>query len=164
MLFNLKSNGREVYCCFTCLPDIDKIEERAKRIIESFKHPILFPGLDIEALFVIVNVGIAVFPEDGRDVNTLLKNSDLANFEAASTDERIVFCSDQLKDRVNENTLMTHRLFRSLQNQEFSLEFQPQVSCRSSKTVGIEALLRWTTSDKKRIPPDNLYLFWSKRV
>ena len=51
--------------------DIDKIEERAKRIIESFKHPILFPGLDIEALFVIVNVGIAVFPEDGRDVNTL---------------------------------------------------------------------------------------------
>ena len=134
--------------------DIDKIEERAKRIIESFKHPILFPGLDIEALFVIVNIGIAVFPEDGRDTDTLLKNSDLANFEAASTDERIVFCSDQLKDRVNENTLMTHRLFRSLQNQEFSLEFQPQVSCRSSKTVGIEALLRWTTSDKKRIPPD----------
>ena len=134
--------------------DKDKIEERAKKIIESFKHPILFPGLDIEALFVIVNVGIAVFPEDGKDVNTLLKNSDLANFEAASTDERIVFCSDQLKDRVNENTLMTHRLFRSLQNQEFSLEFQPQVSCRSSKTVGIEALLRWTTSDKKRIPPD----------
>lgn len=115
--------------------DSKKIEERAKKIAESFKHPILLPGLDIEALFVIVNIGIAVYPEDGSDVNTLMKNSDLANYEARSTDDRIVFCSDQLKGRVEENTLITHKLFNSLQNEEFSLEFQPQVSCISGKTV-----------------------------
>jgi EAL domain-containing protein (putative c-di-GMP-specific phosphodiesterase class I) len=41
-----------------------------------------------------------------------------------------------------------------LKNEEFSLEFQPQISCSTGKTVGVEALLRWTTVDNKRVPPD----------
>ena len=68
------------------------------------------------------------------------------------------------KGRVEENTLITHKLFNSLQNEEFSLEFQPQVSCISGKTVGIEALLRWTTSDKKEYLLINSYQFWSRPV
>ncbi|HOF25890.1 MAG TPA: EAL domain-containing protein [Clostridia bacterium] len=132
----------------------EQLKERARKIIDAFTHPILLPDLDLEALFVMVSVGISLYPEDGGNADTLIKNADLAGYEAKSADERIIFCSEQLKDRVEENTLMTHKLFRSLENQEFSLEFQPQISCSTNKTVGIEALLRWTTSDKKRIPPD----------
>ncbi len=132
----------------------EQLEERARKIIESFTHPILLPDLDIEALFVMVSVGISLYPEDGKDPDMLIKNADLAGYEAKSVDQKIVFSSAQLKDRVEENTLMTHKLFQALQNNEFSLEFQPQISCDSTKTVGIEALLRWTTSDNRRIPPD----------
>ncbi|MGI6688449.1 MAG: EAL domain-containing protein [Christensenellales bacterium] len=131
----------------------EQIEECANKIVDAFSNPIL-PSEGIEALFVIVNVGISVYPDDGKDVETLLKNADLAAYEARSSDNKIVFCSEQLKNRTEENTLLTNRLFHALQNEEFSLEFQPQISCSTERTVGIEALLRWNYDDKKRIPPD----------
>ena len=95
-----------------------------------------------------------MYPDDGRDADTLLKNSDLAGYEAKNSIPRIVFCSEQLKNRITETTLLTNQLFRALQKKEFSLEFQPQISCNTGKTAGAEALLRWTTADNKRIPPD----------
>jgi EAL domain-containing protein (putative c-di-GMP-specific phosphodiesterase class I) len=83
-----------------------------------------------------------------------LKNADLAGGEAKTTDHKIVFFSEELRNRITENTLLTNKLFRSLQNGEFSLAFQPQISCKTGKTAGVEALLRWTTSDNEKIPPD----------
>ena len=131
----------------------EQINECANRIVDAFSDPILPKG-GIEALFVTVSVGISVYPDDGRDADTLLKNADLAGYEAKLTDSRIVFCSEQLKSRAEENTILTNRLFHSLQNEEFSLEFQPQINCNTGKTAGVEALLRWTTSDNRRVPPN----------
>ncbi len=131
----------------------NQIEMCATKIIDAFSDPIL-PKEGIEALFVTPTIGISVYPDDGRDVDTLLKNADLAGYEAKSSDNKIVFCSSQLKSRIEENTVLTNRLFKSLDNKEFSLEFQPQISCKTGKTVGVEALLRWNYDDKKRIPAD----------
>ena len=131
----------------------EQINECANRIVDAFSDPILPKG-GIEALFVTVSVGISVYPDDGRDADTLLKNADLAGYEAKLTDSKIVFCSEQLKSRAEENTILTNRLFHSLQNEEFSLEFQPQINCNTGKTAGVEALLRWTTSDNRRVPPN----------
>ena len=133
--------------------NIKQVEERARRIIDAFSNPIL-PQQGIESLFVTVSIGISMYPDDGRDADTLLKNSDLAGYEAKNSIPRIVFCSEQLKNRITETTLLTNQLFRALQKKEFSLEFQPQISCNTGKTAGAEALLRWTTADNKRIPPD----------
>ncbi|MGI6635382.1 MAG: EAL domain-containing protein [Christensenellales bacterium] len=132
---------------------VEQINECANKIVDAFSDPILPKG-GIEALFVIVSIGISVYPDDARDVDTLLKNADLAGYEAKFTDSRIVFWSEQLKKRTEENTLLTNRLFHSLQNEEFSLEFQPQISCDTEKIVGVEALLRWTTADNRRVPPN----------
>ncbi|NLJ65146.1 MAG: EAL domain-containing protein [Christensenellaceae bacterium] len=130
----------------------EQIEECANKIVDAFSNPILPKG-EIEALFVNVNVGVAVYPDDGRDADTLLKNADLAGYEAKSSNNKIVFYSEQLKSRAEENASLTNRLFHALQNKEFFLEFQPQISCYTGKTSGIEALLRWTV-DGRRIPPD----------
>ena len=130
-----------------------QIRKCANTILDAFSNPIQ-PKEGIDALFVTVNIGISVYPDDGRDADTLLQNADLAGFGAKSSDDRIVFYSEQLKNRVEDNTLLTNKLFKSLENNEFSLEFQPQISCSTEKTAGIEALLRWTTSDKKRVPPN----------
>jgi len=133
--------------------NIEQIKECANRILASFSHPVL-TETGIEALFVVVHMGISLYPDDGKDADTLIKNADLARFEAKNTNEKIVFYTEQLENRISENTLLTNRLFHSLQNKEFFLEFQPQINCSTEKTVGIEALLRWTTIDNKRVPPD----------
>ncbi len=134
--------------------NIKQIEEYARNIIDSFSDPI-FTEAGVEALFAVPNIGIAVYPEDGKDADTLMKNADLAVYEAKDDlDRGIVFCTEQLKNRVEENTLLTNRIFRALENNEFSLELQPQISCITGKTVGVEALLRWTIDGSRRIPPD----------
>jgi diguanylate cyclase (GGDEF)-like protein len=133
--------------------DTEQIEGCARRVIDAFSSPIL-TDTGIEALFVVVCIGISIFPEDGKDADTLLKNADLAGYEARTEDDKILFCTDQLKSRIAENTLFTNRLFQSLQNEEFFLEFQPQINCRTGKAVGAEALLRWMPDDNKRVPPD----------
>jgi diguanylate cyclase (GGDEF)-like protein len=137
------------------LPNVknnEQIEDCANRLLGSFSRPVL-TETGIEALFVVVNMGISVYPKDGRDVDILLKNADLARYEASSTNEKIVFYTEQLESNIAESTLITNRLFKSLENEEFFLEFQPQISCSTGKTAGIEALLRWTI-DGRRIPPD----------
>ena len=133
--------------------DTSYIEKCAQRLVDSFTRPIL-TGAGIEALFAVIHIGVSIHPDHGRDAYTLLKNADLAGFQAKSMNKKVVFYTQQLEDHIAENTLFTNRLFQSLQNEEFSLEFQPQVSCDTGKTVGVEALLRWTIDGNKRIPPD----------
>ena len=138
------------------LPDIEsteEIEECTEKLLSSFSHPISTES-GVEALFVIVGIGISVYPEHGRDADTLLKNADLAGYEARNTERDYVFYNDKMQSDISETTLLTNKLFRSLENKEFSLEYQPQISCETGKAVGFEALLRWTTDDNTRIPPN----------
>ena len=131
----------------------EQIEEYAKRILDTFADPVS-AETGIEALFVVVHIGISVSPDNGTDADTLLKNSDLALYDAKNANEKIAFYTERLESQIAENTLFTNRLFKSLQNEEFFLEFQPQISCDTGQTVGIEALLRWTSDGSKRVPPD----------
>jgi len=148
-----RTNDGEFAIIIPNVENTEQIECCANRLIAAFSHPVS-TDMKIEALFVVPRIGISVYPDDGRDVKTLMKNADLAGYEAVRNDEDIVFYADRLGDLIAENTLFTNKLFKSLQNEEFSLEFQPQISCETGKTVGIEALLRWTTDDNRRVPPD----------
>ncbi|MGI6738843.1 MAG: EAL domain-containing protein [Christensenellales bacterium] len=129
-----------------------QIEECINKLLASFSRPIL-TDTGIEALFVVVYMGISLYPDDGRDVDTLLKNVDLARFEAKNNNEKVVFYTKRMENHISENTLLMNRLFNSLENEEFFIEFQPQINCNTEKTAGIEALLRWT-NDGEIIPPD----------
>jgi diguanylate cyclase (GGDEF)-like protein len=131
----------------------EQIAECAERVLAAFSHPVL-TETGVEALFVVVRMGISVCPHDGMDTDTLLKNADLARYEAKNTNEEIVFYTEWLGNDISENTLLTNKLFQSLENDEFFLEFQPQMDCDTGKTAGIEALLRWTSDGTKRVPPD----------
>ena len=55
-------------------------------------------------------------------------------------DDKVVFCSEQLKNRIAENTLLTNRIFTALENGEFSLEFQPQINSKTGKTAGVGSI------------------------
>ena len=133
--------------------DTDRVVGDVQRLLDAFSRPIS-TKTGIEALFVVLSVGVAVHPDDGRDISTLLKNADLAGLQAKNTNRKVVFYTEQLEDLIAENTLFRNRLFQSLQNNEFFLEFQPLISCDTGNVAGIEALLRWTADGNKRVPPD----------
>lgn len=122
--------------------DREEIDEHVERLLDSFSHPIS-TETGIEALFVTLNIGVSMHPEHGTDAHDLLKNADLASYQAKRTNKKAVFYTEQLEQQIAENAFLTNRLFQSLDNDEFHLEFQPQVSCETGRTVGIEALLRW---------------------
>lgn len=153
------------YCCISktengafvvVIPNIENIEQienRAEQIINAFSAPII-PSEGVGTLFVSTAIGISMYPDDGKDAETLLQNADLATYAAKNSDDKVVFCSEQLKNRIAENTLLTNRIFTALENGEFSLEFQPQINSKTGKTAGVEALLRWNFEENKRIRPD----------
>ena len=129
----------------------EQIEEFANRVFASFSHPIL-TKTGIEELFVVIHMGVSVCPDDGGNVETLLKNADLARYEANNTNEKIFFYIERLENQIIADTLLTNRLFKALENEEFFLEFQPQISCSTGKSVGVEALLRWKNGDERVSP------------
>ncbi len=147
-----RTNDEEFAAIVPDVESTEQVEGYANRLLTAFSHPIS-TDLEIESLFVVPRIGIAVYPDDGRDIRTILKNADLAGFEAIRNNEDIVFYAEQLEDHIAENTLLTNKLFKSMQNEEFSLEFQPQINCETEKTIGVEALLRWTTDDNRRVSP-----------
>jgi diguanylate cyclase (GGDEF)-like protein len=131
----------------------EQIRECGQKMLAAFSNPVSI-ATGAEALFVVLHIGVAMYPDDGRDADTLLKNADLAGYEAKNTNERIVFYTERMENHITENTMLTNKLFKALDNNEFYLEFQPQIRCDTEKAVGIEALLRWRMDGNQRVFPD----------
>ncbi len=150
---NLARTGESAFIIILpTVKNVNQIEVVAEKLLDSFSRPIS-TETDVDALFVVISIGISIYPDDGRDANALLKSSNLASYEAKNTKKQIIFYTERLESQIAENTLLTNRLFISSQSKEFFLEFQPQIRCDTGKTVGVEALLRWTNDDNERIPP-----------
>lgn len=130
----------------------EEIAKWAREVVKAFSDPILIEA-GIEELFAIVNVGIALYPKDGKTVNILLESAELAGYEAEKSDSKIAFYAPHIKDYITETALLTNRLFKALKNNEFYLKFQPQVNCISGKTSGLETLLRLKGEDERVVGP-----------
>ena len=107
-----------------------------------------------QELFVTGSVGIAVYPEDGDDMDTLLKNADIAlNHAKQAGGNCFRFYSVNMNNRALERLSLEAKLNHAMQRGEFELYFQPQTDLSSGQTVGLEALLRWNSADHGQIPP-----------
>jgi diguanylate cyclase (GGDEF)-like protein len=152
-LYISKTGEKEFVLVLPQYGNNEHIKFQAKKIVDAFSNPLLIDA-GIEALFVTVNIGIALSPKDGKDADTLLENAHLAVHEAKMTDNKIAFYTEQIKTRIAETTLLTNRLFRSLRKKEFFLEFQPQIRCDTGKIAGVEALLRLKPDGGEKVGPD----------
>lgn len=123
-----------------------------KNIFDAFNEP-----FNIEELVVnsTLSIGICMFPQDGENLEILLKNADTAMYKTKNSGRNnFTFynksMSENLMDKINlENNLKT-----ALENNEFTLNYQPQLDVQNSKIIGLEALLRWNNPKLGRIPPD----------
>ena len=97
--------------------------------------------------------GIAVYPSDGTDAETLLQNAEFALRKAKASGEIRVFYTQEMTQIIAERITMENRLRLALEREEFVLHYQPKVDLRTREIQGVEALLRWQSPDLGLVPP-----------
>ena len=133
------------------IPAMDHINVLAERIQESLGRPI---RVDEHSLQITPSIGISIFPDDGDDLGILMKNADLAMYEAKETGRnRHCFFSTEMQERAAKRLTLESDLRRALDLGEFALFYQPQICMENGEIVGSEALLRWHHPDKGLLGP-----------
>ncbi|MFL6280083.1 MAG: PAS domain S-box protein [Vicinamibacterales bacterium] len=125
----------------------------AQKVLEAVRHPVL---VDEHELYVTTSVGIAIFPDDGADAESLLKNADRAMYRAKELGRDNFQFSTPAKFEIAEGRLaMERRLRRALEREEFVLHYQPMVEIATGRLAGAEALVRWNHPESGLIQPED---------
>ena len=118
---------------------------------------VLEKSLEVEGyeLRTTASVGISLYPQDGQDVTTLVKNADAAMYRAkAKGSNTYQFYTRDLTASALERVVLENELRRALEQDELTLFFQPQFSLRENRLIGAEALIRWAHPKKGLVTPD----------
>jgi diguanylate cyclase (GGDEF)-like protein len=136
------------------VPEV-KAEEAVAHLIEQRMQKVFGPPFlagDTE-LRVSARFGIAVFPADGGDADTLLKNAEAALKNAKAGGDRYLFYTQTMNARVAGKLSLENRLRQAIDRKEFVLHYQPKVNLASGKLTGAEALIRWSDPRTGLVPP-----------
>lgn len=106
-----------------------------------------------EELRVLATAGVAMFPSDGTDAETLFANAEAALRKAKQQNLRFMFYSPEMNARVADSLRLENQLRRALDEDELVLWYQPKVNTHTRKLVGFEALMRWQNRDGTMVPP-----------
>ena len=144
--------GDEFTVMLTDFGSIEDIAKVAQRIIAMVKKPINIGGHEV---FSSASVGIAIYPVDGTDLDTLLKNADTAMFHAKSVGrDGYQYYSDDMNVSTANRLSLETGLRQALVRQEFVLHFQPKVDLATNRIVSAEALVRWEHPSGRLIYPN----------
>ncbi|MDO9386238.1 MAG: EAL domain-containing protein [Thiobacillus sp.] len=100
------------------------------------------------------SIGISVYPDDGTDANTLLRQADLAMYQAKHRRSGFEYFSDELNTMAQQQLALESGLRQALERDEFVLVYQPKVDLADGRVVGLEALIRWLPRSGNIIGPD----------
>lgn len=133
--------GDEFVVILENINDTEILTKIAEKIKECFRQPFIVSGRE---LYITTSIGISVFPGDGETADTLIKNADIAMYKAKEKGRnQWSLCTANMKTKAIETMNLGNQLYRALDNNEFELYYQPQISCSTHKIVGLEALIRW---------------------
>ena len=123
----------------------------ARRILESLSAPFAIEGNE---LFVTTSIGIALYPLDGEDPESLIKNADAAMYYAKSQGRNnYQFYGKTMNSRALEKLAMESQLRKAIERTEFELHYQPKLDLRTGRISGAEALIRWRHPELGMVPP-----------
>ncbi|PLT35263.1 GGDEF domain-containing protein [Bacillus sp. V5-8f] len=137
------------------LPNIKHPKEAAHisgEIIRSLEQPFI---LEDKEVYTSTSIGIGVFPFDGKDTDTLIKNADRAMYVAKSNGRNKFefYHSGQHQENESRKLSVENRLRKAIENKELSLYYQPQALANTGEITGVEALLRWNDKELGNISP-----------
>ena len=135
--------------------DLEQSEDAAivtQKIMEAVSQPF---SIDEHELEISCSIGISIYPKDGDDGQTILKNADAAMYRAKEQGRNnFQFYTKELNEKAVSRMIMEKHLRRALEGDEFLLHYQPQVDLNTGNIFGMEALIRWQSPELGFIPPD----------
>jgi diguanylate cyclase (GGDEF)-like protein/PAS domain S-box-containing protein len=143
--------GDEFVVLLQGLGDSQVASQVARKVLKLLARPYLIEG---HQLSTSCSIGISLYPTDGTDAQTLMKNADAAMYHAKERGRgNYQYFSADLHSRAVERLSIETALRRALERDEFELHYQPQVRMGDSKVVGMEALLRWNHPEEGLLAP-----------
>lgn len=125
----------------------------AERILAEFKKP---EFIDNHELYMSTSIGISIYPYDGDTPDILIKNADLAMYDAKDEGKNIYKnFSSSLNDSAKRRLNLDTKLRKAVENGDFVLHYQPQINLETNKINGVEALIRWNDPEEGMIPPNS---------
>lgn len=143
--------GDEFTVVLSDIPNAGQVERVAQRILAALSEPI---ALQSHNPVVTPSVGIALFPQDGEDPDTLVRNADTAMYAAKSQGRACFrFYDEEMNAKAVEQLKMEEELRDAMQNNELELRYQPQVDTATGDVVSMEALVRWKHATRGMVSP-----------
>jgi diguanylate cyclase (GGDEF)-like protein/PAS domain S-box-containing protein len=122
-----------------------------EKIRQAVTRPLQLGGQEVQ---VSCSMGVVMYPRDGQDPNTLMMNADAAMYRAKETgNNRFLFYTREMNASVEDKLLLLEGLRNAVEQQQFSLLYQPKVDLRSGLIFGVEALIRWHHPEHGMISP-----------
>ncbi len=143
--------GDEFVLVLENLRTIERAAMLARRILDVLAPPFQIEGHEC---FITASIGISVYPKDGEDAETLLKNADTAMYQAKEKGrDSVQFYGRDMHVRAVRRLTLEQDLRRALERQELELHYQPQMELHRGRIIGVEALLRWRHPQRGLILP-----------
>ena len=144
--------GDEFIVMVDDIADLDQPAVLAERIIESFRNPFIVRD---QIFHMGTSIGIAVFPDNGDECSTLMRNADTAMYRAKE-EGRLRYCrfTDALNERIANKIRLETDLRMAIEANEFLVYYQPKMNLSSGEIEGFEALVRWNNDGKLISPAD----------
>jgi diguanylate cyclase (GGDEF)-like protein/PAS domain S-box-containing protein len=136
------------------LSEMDRLEDAAVMARRMLQAVAKVHVLEQHDLHVSASIGVSVFPEDGLDTDTLIKNADTAMYQAKEQGRQSYrFFTPAMNVRAVERQFIEENLRSALDRQEFAVHYQPKIDLKTGRCSGVEALARWTHPIRGAIPP-----------
>ncbi len=146
-----RQGGDEFILLLNEIPDMETVERVAADILNHLSEPVEINGHVMNAS---CSIGVAMYPQDGSDFDSLLQKADAAMYNAKDAGRNTYrFFDDGMNRQAHEHLMLQNRLHQALYRAELQLNYQPQLDADSGKVTGVEALLRWRNPELGDVSP-----------
>lgn len=147
-----RQGGDEFVLLLPCIEQAEDAALSAQKILVAIELPHRIGQHD---LHISVSIGISIYPDDGQDAETLIKNADSAMYHAKESGRNTFeFFEQEMNARAVQRQSTEASLRRALERQEFVLHYQPKIDLQSGTIVGVEALIRWQHPQRGLLLPE----------
>lgn len=136
--------GDEFIIMQTNIKEPDEVVHMASRMLKSFQQPCIMEGREF---YISASIGISVYPDDGQDIQTLMKNADVAMYKAKESGKNnFQLYTESLNKRMLEKLNLENDLRKAIERNELFMLYQPRIEMKTGRHTSVEALLRWNHS------------------
>jgi diguanylate cyclase (GGDEF)-like protein len=123
-----------------------------EKIQNAFHSPFIVGGLNLD---VQASIGIAIFPEHGKDIDTIMQRADVAMYVAKQNNEGFAIYSPKLDKHTPKRLILMGALRQAIENGDLVLHYQPKINVKTNRISGVEALVRWRHEEHGLIQPND---------